>query len=175
MNDESPARHKHTPRENRARTFWRKYRFELISLIAVGLGLFLLLERMSIRASVSAWFNASAARLLGGVRQLDATLDALISRISFSDVFGALLIVGASVAILLRLRWRLLNDPKLTTAACPKCGGSIHRIHRKTADHLISAFVPVRRYRCTNDACRWRGLRVGKHHASTRRGAAVSG
>lgn len=173
MNDQGPVRHRHKPPESRALARWRKYRFELIWLIVVGLGLFLLFERMSIRESLSAWFNATAARLLGGLQQLDGNLDVLIERVSFSDVFGVLLIAGAVVAILLRLRWRLLSDPKLTTAACPKCGGPVHRVHRTTSDHLISAFVPVRRYRCSNDACRWRGLRVGKHHASANRRVAA--
>lgn len=152
--------------------FWRSYRFELILLVAVALGLFLLLERMSLRASLAAAFRGFVGRLLGRFQTLDAELAAVLARLSISDVAGFVLIAGAAVAILLRTRWRLLNDPKLTAPTCPKCGGPVHRIHRTRLDHLISAYVPVRRYRCHSDACRWQGLRVGKHHHSTHRSAA---
>ena len=38
---------------------------------------------------------------------------------------------------------------------CPKCGGRLVRRHRRLADRLISAVVPLRRYRCTSAQCRY--------------------
>ncbi len=96
-------------------------------------------------------------------------IEAFAARLSLSDLVGGLLIAGALLAIVLRVRWRLLNNPQLASITCPRCGGQIHRIHRKTLDRLICLYVPVRRYRCHDSACRWHGLRVGEHQSSGRR------
>jgi hypothetical protein len=175
VSEEERVRRRHTRQENRALRFWRSYRLELILLVAVALGLFLVLERMSLRATLAAWFRGFITRLLGRFQALDAELTAFLARLSISDVVGFVLIVGAVAAILLRVRWRLLNDPRLTAPACPRCGGPIHRVHRTRLDHLISIYVPVRRYRCHNEACHWQGRRVGKHHHSTPRRSAQPG
>jgi hypothetical protein len=175
VSEEELTRRRHRPKENRLAATWRKYRFELIWLFVVGLGLFLVLEQMSIRASLAAWSHRIVRGLLGGIRQLDGGFESFVARLSFSDVVGLLLIAAAVVAILLRIRWRLLNDPGLTTVACPKCGGAIHRTHRTGLDRLIGLYVPVRRYRCGNADCRWRGLRVGEHQGASRQHARSTG
>lgn len=41
--------------------------------------------------------------------------------------------------------------------ACPRCSGAVNRVPRRVWDHLVSALVPVRRYRCRNLACAWEG------------------
>ena len=41
---------------------------------------------------------------------------------------------------------------------CPVCGSDVVRIHRNRMDHLISAFVPVRRFQCRSERCGWQGL-----------------
>jgi len=40
---------------------------------------------------------------------------------------------------------------------CPRCGETVHRIHRRFVDHIASLLRPVRRYRCENPACQWEG------------------
>lgn len=169
MSQEDLTRRRSKRRESTASRVWRQYRFEAVLLVAIGLGLFLLLERMNLRASLATWFRDFVTRLFSRFQQFDAALGEALARISLSDVLGAVLILGAVVAVLLRLRWRLLNHPSLAAISCPRCGGPIHRIHRKPLDRLISLYVPVRRYRCHNSACAWRGLRVGKHQASAHR------
>jgi hypothetical protein len=48
--------------------------------------------------------------------------------------------------------------------ACPRCNGSVYRIHRRVIDKLVCIFIPIRRYRCHSDDCRWEGnLRVKRH------------
>jgi hypothetical protein len=42
-------------------------------------------------------------------------------------------------------------------AVCPRCAGSVERVRRRLIDRIVSVFVPVRRYRCRNDACSWEG------------------
>jgi hypothetical protein len=156
-------RRKSSRQDGAARRILRQYRFELTWLIVVALGLFLVLEQMNIRASLARWFREAVARLFSGFQQFDNGLVAFLARVSISDVVGFLLLTAAVVAVLLRLRWRLLNNAALATVTCPKCGGPIHRVHRTTSDRFLSLYVPVRRYRCHSPDCGWHGLRVGKH------------
>jgi hypothetical protein len=41
--------------------------------------------------------------------------------------------------------------------ACPRCRGPARRVPRQTLDKLLDLFVPVRRYRCIRQDCRWEG------------------
>lgn len=41
---------------------------------------------------------------------------------------------------------------------CPRCGGLLRRIARRTFDRLLSVFVPQRRYDCLSYTCQWTGL-----------------
>lgn len=177
MSEEASTRHRHKDqrRESSAVSIGRKVGIELVGLLVVGLGLFLVFEQMNLRETAAVWFREMAGRLLSRSQQLGDNLDALIEQISPSDVVGFALIFGALALILLRVRWRLLNNSKLTAVICPKCGGSIHRTRRTGIDRLISAYVPVRRYRCNNATCRWHGLRVGAAHGVSRRRAAAPG
>ena len=152
----------------------RTYKFEIIWLIVVALGIFLIFERMSIRNSLIAWLRRVAAGTLHGVGHLDETAAAFLARTTLSDVLGYVLVLGALVAIFLRVRWRIMRTPALAVLRCPKCKGGLHRTHRRRLDHLIGLFVPVRRYRCSNNQCRWGGLRVGTGHGTNQPSARKS-
>jgi len=156
------------------RRFLRTYRFEIIWLIVVALGIFLIFERMSIRSSLIAWLRWVAAVTLHGVGHLDEVAAAILARTTFSDAIGYVLVLGALVAIFLRVRWRTMHNPAFAVLRCPKCDGGIHRAHRRRVDRLVSLFVPVRRYRCSNNQCRWCGLRVGTGHGASRASAQES-
>ena len=54
------SEHQHHHRRSRAsklRQFLRTYRFEIVWLIVVALGIFLIFERLSIRSSLIAWLR----------------------------------------------------------------------------------------------------------------------
>ncbi|BAL27249.1 hypothetical protein AZKH_p0366 (plasmid) [Azoarcus sp. KH32C] len=40
---------------------------------------------------------------------------------------------------------------------CPRCNGTVYRVQRRLIDLLLSAFVPVHRYRCNTMGCNWEG------------------
>jgi hypothetical protein len=71
------------------------------------------------------------------------------------------LIVLSTVIVLWRTRVRLLQ--RLTGSTCPVCGSELRRTRRDWLDRLLSLLVPVRAYRCRNEECRWKGLRVQRH------------
>jgi len=168
MGSVSESRHQDRRSERRFRWIFRSYNFEIFGLIVIILGIFLILERLSIRSTLSGWLRRASAVVLRGTGQLDEHISAFLAHTTVSDAIGYLLIVGALAAIFMRVRWRAMHDPALAVLRCPKCNGGIHRAHRRRLDRLVSLFVPVRRYRCTNDQCRWRGLRVGTGHGESR-------
>ena len=107
------------------RRFLRTYRFEIIWLTVVALGVFLIFERLNIRGSFIAWLRRATAAMLHGVGHLDEVVAAFLARTTLSDAVGLALILGALVAIALRVRWRLMRNPALATPALPsKCGGN---------------------------------------------------
>jgi hypothetical protein len=121
--------------------------------VIVALGVFLIFERLNICSSLFEWLGRASAVALGGVGRLDDQLGAFLARITLSDAIGFVLVLGALVTIGLRERWRLIRNPALALQRCPRCEGSIYRVHRHSVDRLISLYMPVQRYRCVNGQC----------------------
>jgi len=132
----------------------------------VALAIFLLVERMSIRQTLWRWLLA----LWHGIESLASGLArALVSRAqhtTLSDLLAYCLLFMAAALILWRGRRRLMTQYRFTALKCPRCGSELHRVHRVWHDRLLDLYVPVRRYQCEDDECRWRGLRVkpSRHH-----------
>jgi pimeloyl-ACP methyl ester carboxylesterase len=147
-------------RSSRAGSFLRAYSVETIAAVLVALGLFLLLERMNIRSTLFRWASIGTRSAFHALGHLDDAIAYSIARLTLSDALGLALVVVAVLAIVLRIRSRLVRTAAETVLRCPRCGGSIHRVHRRWGDRVVSWFVPVRRYRCSNRECRWCGIRV---------------
>lgn len=167
MAEETIVRRRRIRRESRGRQFLRNFRVELLWLLVIAVGLFLLLGGNSLRASVTSWTKQTVHQLLQRATTLDERISAFLAQVSLSDLIGFVLVLVALTAILLRVRWRLLNTPELTQLRCPQCGGGLQRIHRTAIDRFIDLFVPVRRYRCRTDGCGWSGLRTGRGYRTS--------
>jgi len=142
--------------------FLRQYQVELVAVILALLGIFLLVERMQIRATIFAAMRAVWRTITGAVW---AVISAVVNRIlhtTISDLIGLALIVLAMFIVLRRVRLRLLSQ-LASPHICPVCGEQLRRIHRRRQDYLLSLLVPVARYRCRNEECRWEGIRA-RHH-----------
>jgi hypothetical protein len=112
-------------RESRLRQVLRVYRFEIIWLVIVALGVFLIFERLNIRTSLFAWFGRVSAGALAGAGRLDDQFGAFLARITLSDAIGFALILGAMVAIALRVRWRLIHNQSLRSATAKSTGFTV--------------------------------------------------
>lgn len=163
------APHRHRVKRSRAR-FWRSvleflidwYVETIIAILLAG-GVFLLLDQ-SVRRTLIGGLSSGLDALVGlGAGFLRAVAN-LVQNSRPADVVGFLLVLLALFLILLRVRWRLVQSARLTGRQCPRCGGPVHRIHRRAIDRAISFFVPVRRYGCRDGDCAWRGLRIGRGH-----------
>ena len=148
------------------RRFMRRFGFEIIWLVVVVIGVFLLLEQMNIRDTLISGSQNTMAGLAKGGSQLGTTVADRLESFSLSDAIGIILVLGALLALALRIRWQLLRAVSLSRLKCPRCGAEIHRVHRRRLDRLVSYYVPVKRYRCFSSQCRWSGLRVDTRQRS---------
>jgi predicted RNA-binding Zn-ribbon protein involved in translation (DUF1610 family) len=144
----------------RARRLWQDWWVEIVVGVLILLAIFLLVEQMNIRETLYAWLLAA----IDGLESLIATLARgvvhFVQGTTLSDLVAYLLILVVVVLIAWRTRYRILTNPRLAQIQCPRCGGDLHRIHRRWYHRLLNVVIPSRRYGCKDPACGWRGLRV---------------
>lgn len=158
---EDPRRRRHAHRRRSILPpFLREYWIEILIVIGLALGIFLMFERIQIRVTLLRWLSAAIQTGATAVSRLDDAVLHFFSTIGLSELIAIPLLAFVFFAIVWRVRWRAQHNPALTDLHCPRCGGAIHRVHRHMLDHLVSIFVPVRRYHCTNRDCGWSGVRV---------------
>jgi hypothetical protein len=142
------------------RRLWREFTGEIVAVGLAGLGVFLLVEQMHIRATALSLCRSLLAALSSAEEAIAQGLLYRLARITLSDAMG-LIAIGLAISIVIwRVHWRIVRSEKLASPVCPRCGSRLHRVHRRTRDKLITWIAPLRRYRCASRACRWTGLRL---------------
>jgi hypothetical protein len=145
--------------------FWSEWHVEILICCMVALAIFLLVERMQIRQTLLGWLRLGLRALGGMASGLLRGAASLMRNTTLSDMTGYALLLLALAFVAWRVRWRLMRAAALKTRTCPRCGGKLHRIHRRWRDRVVSLYVPVRRYRCGDPSCGWSGMRVeGSRH-----------
>ena len=152
----------------------KEYAIELIAGGIILCGISLVVVGHEIRATLLA---ALTDLLKGILSVLDRFLSSIGSRattLSASEALGILLALLAVAFIIWRIRYRFHTGKRWAIEACPKCSGSIMRVHRKWFDRVLGAtFLPeARRYRCTDPHCGWTGLlrrHISHHHRRSER------
>lgn len=155
---------KRQPRLTRLRTVWSEWRLEIIVLLLVVLAIFLLVEEMQIRETLLGWLDRVLEAVVGLSGRIGQRLVDFVGNTTLSDLIGYALLSISLVFVAWRLRWRLMTMSRFTTRKCPECGGELQRIHRHRTDRILDLYIPVRRYRCKDRDCGWRGLRTGRRH-----------
>jgi hypothetical protein len=141
---------------------WSKWKVEIAAIILLAVGIFLLVEKMQIRRTLIDGLQRALKGLSNLAGGTSDRLASFLSGATLSDLVGLAMVLVAIAFVIWRTRWRLTTMPRFTERKCPRCGGELHRIHRRWRDRVLNCFVPVRRYQCKNQDCRWRGLRVGR-------------
>ncbi len=157
---EELQRRRHDRRRDSIPPFLKAYWVEILIVIGLLLGIFLVFERIQIRASLLRWLSTAARTGLNAIGRLDDALIYFFTHIGLSELLAIPLLAVVFLALVWRIRWRVRHTPSLTDLHCPRCKGNIHRVHRHALDHVISIVVPVRRYHCTNRDCGWSGVRA---------------
>lgn len=143
------------------RKFIKEYRVELIALLLVLLGVFLLVEQFNIRLTV----RESIEQLITYVPQFLTSSQEVflsyLSRFTLSDLLGWVLIISTTIFVAWRFRYRFLRSSTWRSTTCPKCGSPLNRIPRKRIHYLLGKTVLPhgRYYQCSNKDCSWTGLR----------------
>jgi hypothetical protein len=165
---ENHHRHRSHQRTNPVRQFFRTFGVDIFIVLGLALAVFLLFEQMNIRATLLGWLNDIVSAGVGVTSRLLDLLFGVESRLGLSELIAIPMLICMMILVIWRIRWRLRNNPELVATHCPHCGGELQRVHRHSIDRVISVFVPVRRYRCTNRECNWSGRRV---YAGSSRGS----
>ena len=146
---------------------WNEYKLEIISIVLFFSGLFLLLEQYNIRKAIwnrlklsggaFAWIFIKIGNVIVYVK--DGTFN-FFANITASDAIGITLVVGSMIPILVRVRQKMMSSEKLKSRRCPLCGARMDRVPRKFYDRFFNLFIPFRRYTCSDNMCKWSGLRL---------------
>ena len=146
----------------------REYRVEIIAVLIALFGVFLLVERLEIRASLRATLSWLVAFLRQAGTTITERLVAYLTSFTLSDLTGWILIILTSVFIVWRIRHRFSKSSHWEADKCPLCGKPVHRTHRTVLDRLLSwILLPrARRYSCADSECGWSGLRRYKRKAT---------
>ena len=141
--------------------FFKNNWVEIIAVIGVGLGIFLVVERIEIRQWLTTTTTTLAAHINSTLMNWLEYLARIRSQFTISDLLGYLLVIFGVVFIGWRARVRFLRSNYWQNMDCPRCRSTIHRIHRTRLDHFIGKLLlpDARRYRCDNVQCGWTGLK----------------
>jgi len=141
--------------------FVREYLIELIALLIILLGIFLLFERMDIRETLYQAALGLTDNLRTGLAGASSLGQTYLSSFGLSDLLGLGLIVLAVLFVFWRIRYRFIRSERWLGTHCPICGDRIHRKHRSSFDRLIGKVMlqESARYKCSNEDCYWTGLR----------------
>ncbi len=134
--------------------FWGEYWVEVVAVVAVITGVVIVKFDKSFWAAayttIEEWYFIA--------------LDFLL-QFNRADVIGVMAAVVGLVVVIWRFRYHVSRSEYWRLRQCPRCGSTLHRIHRTFFDRLLGFFfLPhSRRFRCDNPECRWSGLRYGRH------------
>jgi uncharacterized integral membrane protein len=148
----------------RARRLWRDWWVEIVVALLILLAIFLLVEQMNIRETLYTWLVAVVDGLGDLAVAVGGGLARFVRNTTLSDLLAYVLIVLVIALAAWRTRYRILTNPRLAEIRCPRCGGEVHRIHRRWYHRALSLILPLRRYGCKDRACGWQGLRTKKTH-----------
>jgi hypothetical protein len=143
------------------RRLLREYGLEFVALVVAATGIFLVANEFSIREVLGFVYQNAISHLGSWAVNLSTGVQNYFSRFTSNDLLGWLLFFFGLVFIFWRGRIHFLRSAYWKSVNCPKCGTTLHRIHRTSWDRFLSRvlFLDARRYCCRNPDCGWSGLR----------------
>lgn len=155
------TKHHHSRKSHRRRnhSWWQEYRYEISVVTLLALGIFLLVEKLEIKAFI---FHQLRRLILGTGTTISSLANrtfALLQEVETSDIVGIILILIALGMIYYRLRNRYIQRHG-PLRSCLKCGSDMHRIHRRLRHRILGVILwaDVRYYSCKK--CTFKGVRI---------------
>jgi len=158
------ARRKQDERkEQKERSFFDTYWCELSVVALLGLGIFLILEQLEIKAAVYDFMVRTGGGAWTHIRSAGRATLGWLREVKTSNLVGFTLIVTAFVLMLAKLRFRALKrHPHISN--CPSCGADLHRIHCRPIHRILELILWIRitHYSCCK--CPFRAVVWRKKH-----------
>ncbi len=153
------------------RRILREYWVELLALLVAATGVFLVVKEFSIREVLRLAYHNVISHLGSWAQSASTTAHNFIANFSTSDLLGGVLVLAGLAFIVWRGQYHFYRSEYWKAVDCPKCGGTLHRIHRTSWDRFLShtLLLGARRYQCKNPECGWSGLRQKRDEDRRRR------
>jgi hypothetical protein len=157
---------RHVPRKPPAPPFFKRFWFEIVAFLFLGLGIFLLVERLQIKAILWRWILRAGELLTAAGSAIGRWFADNVIAVEKSDLVGMALIFVALSMIASRLRARAIarHPPPVLKEECPECQADMVRAPRRFSHRVLEylLWIRIRRYACVKCAYRtasWHRLR----------------
>ncbi|HUT11334.1 MAG TPA: hypothetical protein VMY42_12615 [Thermoguttaceae bacterium] len=150
MAEEKRDKHHRKKKSREQPSFFRRYWFEISVSALFALGVFLLAERMQIKATILAGFTWLLRGVYNGVIALENAVVGIYGDFEMSDIVGTLLILAALGMVAYRMRARAIASHPDLEEDCPQCGGNLQRIRCDRPHRILGAILRVhmKHYSC---------------------------
>ncbi len=144
-----PNKRKERANNKSIRSIIKKYNFELLIVILIFLGLFLLLEDFELKK----FLKNFSIQIYEGIKYIFFlflnSIFEYILKIESSDIIGLILIFSAIMLIFLRWRNNLIYQYS-SSEFCFNCKGKLQRIKRKIKIKVFAFLIrlKVKKYQC---------------------------
>jgi hypothetical protein len=156
------------------KNLFRDYRLEIVLILLALIVILLFIEPFGIAGALQDWVTG----LFTAVGELAITTYRNVSEWYSGVPTTTLLVFIAALTIvgllIYRIRSRILKSAVWRATVCPVCQSPLHRTKRSGIDRFLArTMLPhARRYICSNEECRWTGLR---HHIHRKNRAGFNG
>jgi hypothetical protein len=146
--------------------FFHEYWVEVLVAGLAVIGILVRVTRVDIRTILVSLSNLFFNSTQTTFSRTSGLIDNFVTSVSLYDLVGFVLLVAAVIFLVYRVRRRYLKQIRWQGDDCPRCHGTIHRIHRTRQDRFWGALMrlPLHRYQCANPDCGWTSLLYGKPH-----------
>jgi hypothetical protein len=146
--------------------FFHEYWVEILVAVVAVTGILVRVTRVDLQAVLVRMSNLLFNSTRTTLSRTGGLIDNFVTSVSLYDLVGFVLVVAALIFLVYRVRRRYLKQIRWQGDECPRCHGTIHRIHRTRQDRFWGFLVrlPLRRYQCANPDCGWTSLLSGKPH-----------
>ncbi len=146
-----PNKRKERAKKRIIRATIKKYNFELLIILLIFLGLFLLVEDYELKRFLKNFSINIYNSIKYFIFYFYKSIIEFILKIEFSDIIGLLLIFSAVTLVFLRWRNNLLYNYS-SYQFCFNCKGKLQRIKRKFRVKIFAFCIrlKVKKYQCKN-------------------------
>ena len=161
MNTMAPKKRKGIPKKHR-KPFYEEYNFEIMVVFLLGLGIFLLVEDLEIKAYLYNMIRTIFLFIEKFIQSFRDGIFYVVGEFETSDLVGISLIFFAMFLVANRWRERMI-DRFSSLKECPECRSHLHRIQKTSGQRMTSMFyyVDVKHYSCKS--CGYKGIKMTKH------------